>query len=572
MPKPPEADIPDVPNDPEEGLTTEESLRLMLLLTEKANRRCSALNIYEPMPMQEAFHRSKASERLVRGGNRSGKSMSAFAETARAATGQDPHKKYDNTRALLIWIIGYGEDHIGATIYRMLFKAGAFRMIRDLKTGMWRAYRPEEDHAREGESRPAPPLIPASFIKEWAWENKAKRVFSVCRLHNGTEIHAYTSKGEPKMGDPVDLIHIDEDIKYPRHVAEYQARLSDTKGRLIWSAFPHSANDALIRMSKRAEDDKDLDNPDVEEFLLTFSNNQHIPEDEKRKRLKGWNDEEKRARDRGEFTTDSVLCYPQFHLSVHGVPRTNMIDEMRHDPQFRLDVILESRQIPAHWTRYLVLDPGTSLCAILFAAVPPPDVGNFVVCYDVVYQRRSDAKRAAAEAARKMQGQAFEAFIIDERAARQTTMGLGMEVRQLYVNAFKELGLINHRSGGTGFIPGSDNIPARMMVVHDWLTIRADGTAKLRVMPETCGPMLDEFQRYKKKIMGDEVKDKPIDEHNHLMNALEYLAAFNPQYVPQEAIKKRPSAVFVAWQQFNKSKDTSDGSVHLGPARSMAQL
>ena len=173
---------------------------------ERNRRQKEALRLYRPMEKQAVFHNSSASERIVRGGNRSGKSMSAFAETASAATGipiTGPNgaplpSKYPTDRPLLIWVIGYDQRHIGGTVYRMLFNPGAFRIIKDLKTEEWRVWRPweKEDQDREDECKDAPPLIPKRLINPqgWAWENKSERVFTVCRLRNGTEIHAFSSK------------------------------------------------------------------------------------------------------------------------------------------------------------------------------------------------------------------------------------------------------------------------------------------------------------------------------------------------------------------------------------------
>ncbi len=102
---------------------------------------------------------------------------------------------------------------------------------------------------------------------------------------------------EPAQGDPVDLVHIDEDLFNEAWVGEMQARLSDTKGRMVWSAFPHSKNDALVSMSERAQQEHGDRDPDIAEFVLTFSGNQHIDQGEKAKRLKAWGPEERRALD-----------------------------------------------------------------------------------------------------------------------------------------------------------------------------------------------------------------------------------------------------------------------------------
>jgi len=39
----------------------------------------------------------------------------------------------------------------------------------------------------------------------------------------------------PPQGFQADLVHIDEDINNERFVGEMQARLSDRKGRFVWS-------------------------------------------------------------------------------------------------------------------------------------------------------------------------------------------------------------------------------------------------------------------------------------------------------------------------------------------------
>ena len=63
-------------------------LELGDVVAEKARRANESLALYRAMPSQMPFHESDASERVLRGGNQSGKSTSAAAEFASAATGQ----------------------------------------------------------------------------------------------------------------------------------------------------------------------------------------------------------------------------------------------------------------------------------------------------------------------------------------------------------------------------------------------------------------------------------------------------------------------------------------------------
>ena len=82
---------PPKPDAPIGGLTQHALGQMKDVQAELAERRLESLRLYVPMPKQQDFHACMVSERLVIGGNRSGKSACSFVEDARAATGQDPH-------------------------------------------------------------------------------------------------------------------------------------------------------------------------------------------------------------------------------------------------------------------------------------------------------------------------------------------------------------------------------------------------------------------------------------------------------------------------------------------------
>jgi hypothetical protein len=301
------------------------------------NRRSQdGLRMFRPLQTQINIFRSIASELLVRGGNRSGKSTTAavkFAAICRdipvlTNDGEsiDQRTPWQKNRPLLVWCIGLKWDHVGDTLWRLLFKAGLYKIIRDEVTGLHRAYNPYTDSHRAYECRPSWPLIPMSEVKGGmegiAWEDKKQRQFNTIELTNGTIIKAYASTAEVKMGDPVDVIWIDEKIARIGHYQEWQARLSDTKGRIVWSSLS-DMNGALLRINKRAEDQARevaqglREKADVESYVLKFSANPHIDDDEKRKRVEGWDEDERKLRDEGEFLVGNIKCYPTFNRDVH---------------------------------------------------------------------------------------------------------------------------------------------------------------------------------------------------------------------------------------------------------------
>lgn len=554
--------------------------RALRIQAERKARAQEALALYRPLPAQEPFFRSLASERIVRGGNRSGKTMSAAVEVASAATGIPVTAadggaipfKYPADRPLTIWVFGWDQMHIGKTVYRMLFRPNAFSVIRDTQTGLWRPFQPWDplDKAREKQAKPAPPLIPKRFIDPngWAWENKGQRVFLVCRLKSrwegidhGTEIYAFSSKGAVPAGDPCDLIWIDENIVYPEYIPELQARLSDRKGRLIWSSLPYMTNSALMEMSERAAEQAGREKPDVEEFRLRYADNPFIDADEKRKRIEGWSEAERRMRDDGDFVTDTITMYPEYSRHTHDCPaqyghQDDAIDKAVRD---------NGGRVPDGWCCFLGLDPGHARPAVVFAAVPPPELGHAVVIFDELCPQRVGAEELAELVKAKATGRAFEAFVCDPYAGRQTPMGAVSRIHEQYGESFKKAGL-KCRQTGHGFQLGSTNVPASLGIVRAALESAKGQRPILRVMKDRCPNLVRQIESYRKKVSLNVVQDDPApNQRDDLVDALRYLVAFGPEYhkPAKELLGGRAWRLF---QRLQKEKEgVKDKTVYMGP-------
>ncbi len=120
-------------------LDTDTAKRFYDIAAENKRREGEALRLWRPMPTQLPFLMSDATERIVRGGNRGGKTILASAEVASAATGipligldgKELPYRYPK-RPLTIWIIGFDQKHI-ARIYKFLFTAGIFEKFRNVR-------------------------------------------------------------------------------------------------------------------------------------------------------------------------------------------------------------------------------------------------------------------------------------------------------------------------------------------------------------------------------------------------------------------------------------------------------
>ena len=524
-------------NDLLASITEFQKEELRQLHAERAKRESEALRLYEPLPFQDRYHSSNAKEILLQAGNQVGKSLAAFVEDARAATGQDPYNKYPKENGIMV-CLGMDEGHIGRTIHKYLFGDGAFKIIKDLDTSKWRAWKPwvESDWERKKEAKPAPPLIPERFIKQFAWKKRAQHVFEICELHNGWTIYAMGSKGDPSQGFQADLVHIDEDLERSEWYDEMIARLSMRDGKLRWSALPHSKNDALVNLAERAEDEEGLANPSTQVIRATIFDNPFMPEQVKQENIKRWKakgEDEFRKRALGELVTDSVLMYPTFSKDVHNAIK---FEEPRTSVQ---EYLANNHGIPGKdWCRYMVVDPGHSVCAVTFFAVPPPTMGDYIVCYDELYIKHCTAAKFGTMVGQKTVNDTFQAFIIDAHGGRIREIGSGLLPRQQYSKEL-ELNKVKSIQTGSNFLSGSDDVPGREMKLRSWINIRSDGSTKLLVVTQRCPNLCKEFNRFKKKTVNGYITDEGNRRGNcHAIETLEYAAAHGLKYVkPKRKIK-----------------------------------
>jgi hypothetical protein len=562
-----------------------------------------ALHIYRPQPQQLPVHLSTAIELIVRGGKRSGKTSCCAVEFAsrvlgQKLTGPDGQQlplKYPVSKPsdpCLYWIIGWDTRHIGETIFPKLFMPGLFRIIKDEKTKQWRIWNRANpaDAARKAESQPAEPLIPPRMIKQdtWCWDEAASNTFKSVELVNGAKICAYISSARhPKQGDAVHGIWIDEDIQIPTHLKEWQDRLTDEDGWLLWSVWPHAKNPALVNLLQKAEREKEenLPKPRLEAFKLVMTDNQYIGEASKENSLARMDTEEDIARrNEGELLMDHLSMYPDYLAQIHHIRPGESIPGDK-SPKSIVERILEKNgRLPAEWTHYVSCDPSHTRTALHLMVVPPPEwqdqfLGELIIVFTELVVRHRSAAGLADDVLPLVQGVNLEAMIMDRNAGRQTHAGRDEATIELYNQAFAAKRIVS-RTSGSNFIPGCNEPQQRYTAVRAYLKPNERGHARLLFVENRTGMTQREFTSYVKKTENFDGEPVPLDQPanprvHDCMASLEYGVTYLDQrfkagdaYVAPREFQPEGSPSYLAWKKFQERQQTQQAGgayVHLGP-------
>ena len=537
--------------------------------------------------------------------NRAGKTLLAAGIVAAAARdmplvahdGREIHVRpeHHRDREITLWGVGLQLNHIGQTMFRMLFEPGAFQVIRDKDTGASRSYRPWDkwDQANADRCRPAPPLIPPSEInqKSWVWESKSAKQVAMVSLKNGSTLCFYPSTGEVKKGDPVHGIWIDELIRYSDHYPEWIARLTDYQGWLLWSSMLYRNVPAMNLLIERAQlqqeeferGERPANRVISKVFTFRSAGNPYLSAarlEINREIFESAGDDVVKQRLEGGDIFDSTVIYPFFDKRVHCA-----IPEDKNNWDDLAQVLSNLNGLPpADWAHEMIIDPGAQKPAVLFVAVPPllwrDEAGKewslwagrkapSVVPYDEIYGKRYTLKDLIPIIQEKMRGIRFRRFIIDMQGGRLTSMTGGPPPHRLYSEAFADAGIESEESG-VNFVAGGQDFQGRRRIIDNWLQIQATGYPQLRIVIQRCPNLVWQLRHNQFAMEGDIVTDKAARrEKNDLRCDLEYFASRNrgPEYVHVPQRKPLPAWFNRAmeWEERMFGHEPKATRCHFGP-------
>lgn len=510
---------------------------LYRLVAEYAERQNLGLKLYRPLPVAQRFHASRAENRLLVGSNRAGKTTVAEAEIAAIATGLDPYQKRPASNQI-IGCVGKNETHLSDPMWKKLWWPGAFSIIQDAETGLWRSVRPDpndplhldpSDLLRRKEWKPAPPLLPPHMVTKRAYLKKNLDIPKRVELSNGTIIMFAASGGQPWQGINLDVFAPDEEMENVKWIPEGLARLTEREGLFIASFTPQAATPEYFEMHQKVVEGVE----GYDEFELLIEDNPYISDKAKRdfyNRLKH-DPDELAVRYYGRWAILGRKVYPTYDARVHGVTP--------FDP-------------PDNWMRVMAVDPGSVIQAAMLAAIPPPaedevdaqqpaeEVDDYapppkkqptgtpteIHFYGEVLHRAGTARTFAEACKSAMGNHAFEVFIIDKKAGDQTSMGRGNTVADHYSEEFARLGISSRRTR-TGFFFGSPDVTARELSLKSWLEHGPNHPPTLKVHVDAL-PHFDAHMKNRYYKKSDPTKRETRTEHD-LTDCAEYIAAFFDQ-------------------------------------------
>lgn len=426
------------------------------------------LHGYKPHEKQELYHKIDKKGRLYIGGNRSGKTYSSIVEDIWWLTQTHP---YLNTpeppvRGRLVCVdFTYGLEQI----ILPLFKA----------------------------------LMPTEYLQNGSWEDSYSKQFRTLTLKNGSTIEfmSYEQETEKFAGTSRHFIHFDEEP--PMHIFnECNARIVDTDGRYWISMTPV---EGLTWTYEKIYEPGKHDSPLIGVVEADMLDNPHISKEAAEAYLSGLDEDERRAREHGEYRQLGGLVYKKFHVKTH---------------------VIEPMIPPKDWYWYCSLDHGyNNPTAVLWHAVSPT---HKVITFDEWYEREKtlDEIAAAIHAKNTAHGKIPDFYCADPAIAQRSAHN-GTSIQTEYAMR------------GIGFALGNNDVLVGVAKVQNYLRPAADTGVPFYQITENCTSYIGEMERLrwktfasKKMQYNNNAQEQIHKKDDHACDSARYFFSFLPDLAP----------------------------------------
>lgn len=434
---------------------------------------------YIPHEKQVTFHSSATKGRLYIGGNRSGKTVGGITEDVFRLRGDHPYQRVP-------------KPPIKGRIVTVSYTEG-IKLIILPELAKW---------------------LPPSDLVNGSWEDSYNANDRMLTLANGStcELMSYDQKLEKFAGTARHFVHFDEEP--PKDIFdECKMRTMDTGGPWYITMTP-------VEGMTWVYDDvylKGLDpNTNITVISIDTAENPYISQAQMDEVLEGLDENELKARKRGEFVQLGGLAFKKFNVNVHVIPSL----KLNH-----LERIM-------NWTQYASLDHGlNNPTAWLWHAVSP--VGS-IVTFDELYENERSVDSFAVEIHAR---QAFPG-----RRAPDIYVGDPAIAQRTAVSATKDSIQIAYMKQGIPILLGNNDQKIGVEKMNRWLGDPSNPKEfPIRwVITDNCINLIRQLQRLRWKIFetpkkrrDNNVREELHKKDDHATDSARYFfSMMNDLYIP----------------------------------------
>lgn len=427
------------------------------------------LYAYHPHAKQYKFHTSTKKVRLYIGGNRSGKTTGGAVEMCYWLMKKHPYRR-----------LPLPEGPIRARACAVDFTYGV-DVIMIPEISRW---------------------LPPSALQNGSWEDSYDKEHRTLTLANKSflEFRSYDQDLEKFAGTSRHIVWHDEEP--PKHIYnENMARLVDTDGDSMLTMTPVEGmswvyDDIYVPGIEGSER--------IDVIEIEMQENPHLSENAIKNFLDTLDEDERRARSRGEFVAIGGKVFKNFSETTHVI-----------DPFIP----------PVNWRWYVSFDHGlNNPTAVLWHGVSPD---NEVVTFEEHYKAEMTVAEHAAvfHETNKRLGKKPD-FIVGDPAMHQRNAVTGTSIVQEYA------------SHGIYIAEASNNVESGIERMTQYLRLRADGTPSWRIT-RNCASLIWEMKKLRwatfasRKMQYENNKQEKIHKKDdHACDSSRYFFTFMPDLAP----------------------------------------
>lgn len=437
------------------------------------------INNYVPHAKQLKFHKGTQQQKLYIGGNRSGKTVGGITEDVYWLRGQHPYRRLP---------MAPGEPCRGR-IVSVSFTEGVKEIIIPELT-KW--------------------IVPSDLING-SWEDSYNANERKLSFANGAfcELMSYDQAVNKFAGTSRHFIHFDEEPPKPIF-NECKMRLLDTGGSWWITMTPVDGMTWIY---------KDVFKSALQNLLIVqiaIDENPYVSMAEKETALSGLDENERKARELGEFVQFTGKVYGSFVPVDHVIKRT-----------------LTNKEIGnmARWTQYVSMDHGLSNpSAWLWHAVSPKGI---VITYDELYDNERLVDEYAQEIHRRngQLGRRAPDIYVGDPAIKQRNAETGHSIQTAYALR------------GIPIVPGNNEVRIGVNQVNSYLR------ANRWFITENCVNLISELQtvRWKdyetaKKRYDNNKREEIHKKDDHAPDSARYFFSMMPSLILPEQVPPEETA------------------------------